>query len=182
MKSVTLIQQYWTGTFSEVVNYQECNVNIDDIISITPKEIYVEDLTLASHIKHDSKFLKVLGTLVVTKGQNLTVLQSPDEINELIKQGDSSLILRGCEDLESYIDKRTRGYAINEKIIAERDKQARLNEKYTKVLKRGLLVVALGYLMFSIVYPQQSYEVLGVMQQTVTKAVESLASVLSRWL
>jgi hypothetical protein len=182
MKSITLIQQCWTGTFGEVVKYKECSVNVDDILSITPREIYVEDLTLSSHIKHDSKFLKVLGALVVTKSQNLTILQSPDEINELIKQGDSSLNLMGCEDLESYIDKRTRGYAINEKIIAERDKQARLNERYTKVLKCGLLVVALGYLMFSVVYPQQSYEVLGVMRQTITKVVESLASVLSRWL
>ena len=177
-----MIQQYWTGTFEEVVNYQECNVNIDDIISIILKEIYVEDLTLASHIKHNSKFLKVIGALVVTKGQNLTVLQSPDEINELIKQGDSSLNLMGCEDLDAYIDKRTRGYLVNEKIIAERDKQARLNERYTKVLKHGLLVVALGYLIFSVVYPQQSYEVLSIIQRTVTNAVESLASVLSRWL
>jgi hypothetical protein len=182
MKSVTLIQQYWTGTFNEVVNYQECSVNIDDILSITPREIYVEDLTLASHIKHDSKFLKVLGALVVTKGQNLTVLQSPDEINEVIKQGASSLKLMGSEDLDAYIDKRTRDYVVNERIIAERDKQTRLNERFTKVLKRGLLVVALGYLVFSVVYPQQSYEVLGVMQQTVTNVVESLASVLSRWL
>ena len=72
--NITVIQQCWTGMFSESVYWQNRDIDVDDILSIEPKEIYVEDLTLASHFRHDSKFLKALGSTILTSYGDITTL------------------------------------------------------------------------------------------------------------
>ena len=86
MKVIMITEQRWTGMFNEEIEWYNCNLHVDEILSVTPKEIYVEDLTLLSHFEHDSKFLKALGSEIETKQGNIVTLQSPDEIDELILQ------------------------------------------------------------------------------------------------
>ena len=108
MKMITVIQRYWTGMFNEEINWRYREIDVEDILSIEPKEIHIEDLTLLSHFKHNSKFLKALGSTVVTRKGEVTTLQSPDEIHQLIEQKNNDLKTFNYDDLDEYLDLKAR--------------------------------------------------------------------------
>lgn len=153
MKTITVIQQCWTGMFSESIYWQ--TRDIDEISSIAPKEIYIEDLTLASHFEHDSKFLKALGSTISTSYGDITTLQSPDEIYQLAHQENSTSEI---SDFDAYLDMKARSYPENDWILSERDRQAKVIEKQDKIIKLFCLFLLATFLVFSLIYPQKSYE------------------------
>lgn len=157
MKMITVIQRYWTGMFNEEINWQYCNINVEDILSIEPKEIHIEDLTLLGHFKHNSKFLKALGSTVVTRKGEVTTLQSPDEMHQLIEQMDANSKILDYSDLDEYLDIKARSYQLNNHILAERDRQARSIEKQNKMIKWFCLCMLTIFLTFSLIYPHQTY-------------------------
>ena len=155
MEMITVIQQCWTGMFSESIYWQNRDIDVDDILSIEPKEIYIEDLTLASHFAHDSKFLKALGSTIVTSQGNIVTLQSPNEIQQLLQQENSA---SDISDFDAYLDMKARSYPENDWILSERDKQSKVIEKQNKIIKLFCLFLLATFLIFSLIYPQRSYE------------------------
>lgn len=160
---ITVIQQCWTGMFSESIYWQTRDIDADEILSIEPKEIYIEDLTLASHFAHDSKFLKALGATIVTSRGNIVTLQSPDEIYQLTHQENSS---SDISDFDAYLDMKARSYPENDWILSERDRQTRAIEKTNKIIKSCCLFLLATFLIFSLIYPQKSYELVRDMLST----------------
>ena len=152
---ITVTQQCWTGMFSESIYWQNRDIDVDDILSIEPKEIYIEDLTLASHFAHDSKFLKALGSTISTSYGCITTLQSPNEIQQLLQQEDMT---SNISDFDAYLDMKARSYPENDWILSERDKQARSIEKQNKIIKLFCLFLLAVFIVFSLIYPQRSYE------------------------
>lgn len=127
MKIITVTQQHWTGMFNETIEWYNRNLHVDDILSVTPKEIYIEDLTLLSHFEHDSKFLKALGSEIETKQGTIVTLQSPEEIDQAIKESPYDFKEKmqrenGYNNLSKYINKKARSYPANKQILIERNK------------------------------------------------------------
>lgn len=163
MKIITVTEQTWTGMFNEKIEWYNRNLHVDEILSVTPKEIYVEDLTLLSHFEHDSKFLKALGSEIETNQGSIITLQSPDEIDELILQSPYELEEQmqrenNYDNLRDYINRKTRSYPPNTPILKERDKQAKTIEKKNKIIKHICLFMLVTFIIFSIIYPHKSYE------------------------
>lgn len=165
MKVILITQQHWTGLFNEEIKWKNYNLHVDDILSVTPKEIYVEDLTLLSHFEHDSKFLKALGSNIETKQGNIVTLQSPEEIDQAIKESPYDVKKKlqrenAYNNLSEYINKKARSYPENNHILIERDKQTKTIEKQNKMIKYFWLFMLLTFIVFSITYPQKSYELI----------------------
>lgn len=177
MKMITVIQRYWTGMFNEEINWQYCNIDVEDILSIEPKEIHIEDLTLLSHFKHNSKFLKALGSKVVTRKGEVITLQSPDEIHQLIEQTDTNSKTLDSIDLDEYLDIKARSYQLNNHIFAERDRQARSIEKQNKMIKWFCLFMTVIFISFSLIYPQQSYEFVEGLMIDVANAIDKILKI-----
>lgn len=177
MEMITVIQRYWTGMFNEEINWHYCNINVEDILSIEPKEIYIEDLTLLSHFKHNAKFLKALGSTVVTRKGEVTTLQSPDEIHQLIEQKDTNSKTLDYSDLDEYLDMKARSYQLNNYIFAERDRQTRSIEKQNKMIKWFCLFMTVIFISFSLIYPQQSYEFVKDLMIDIANAIDKILKV-----
>lgn len=182
MKMITVIQRYWTGMFNEEINWQYCNINVEDILSIEPKEIHIEDLTLLSHFKHNSKFLKALGSTVVTRKGEVTTLQSPDEIHQLIEQKNNDLKTFNYDDLDEYLDLKARSYQLNNHILEERDRQARSIEKQNKMLKWFCLCMLMIFLIFSLIYPYQTYSLVRDELINVANGISKVLEIFSSYL
>ena len=61
-------------------------------------------------------------------------------------------------DFDSYLDMKARSYPENDWILSERDKQARSIEKQNKIIKLFCLFLLAVFIVFSLIYPQRSYE------------------------
>lgn len=149
-------------------------MHVDDILSVTPKEIYVEDLTLLSHFEHDSKFLKALGSEIETKQGTIVTLQSPEEIDQAIKQSPYDIKEKMQQEslydnLSEYITRKARSYPENTTILEERDTQAKIIEKKNKIIKYICLFMLVTFIIFSIIYPQKSYELVNYGLASVSK-------------
>lgn len=177
MKMITVIQRYWTGMFNEEINWQYCNINVEDILSIEPKEMHIEDLTLLSHFKHNSKFLKALGSTVMTRKGEVITLQSPDEIHRLIEQMDVDSKTLDYSDLDEYLDMKARSYQLNDYIFAERDRQARSIEKQNRMIRWFCLCMTVIFISFTLIYPQQSYEFVKDLMIDVANAIDKILKV-----
>lgn len=177
MKMITVIRRYWTGMFNEEINWQYCNINVEDILSIEPKEIHIEDLTLLSHFKHNSKFLKALGSTVMTCKGEVTTLQSPDEIHQLIEQADANSKTLDYSDLDEYLDIKARSYQLNDHIFAERDRQSRSIEKQNKMIKWFCLFVTVIFIGFTLISPQQSYEFVKDLMIDAANAIDKILKI-----
>lgn len=174
---ITVIQRYWTGMFNEEINWRYREIDVEDILSIEPKEIHIEDLTLLSHFKHNSKFLKALGSTVVTRKGEVTTLQSPDEIHQLIEQKNNDLKTFNYDDLDEYLDLKARSYQLNNHILEERDRQARSIEKQNKMMKWFCLCMTVIFISFSLIYPQQSYELVKDLMIDVANAIDKILKI-----
>lgn len=177
MKMITVIQRYWTGMFNEEINWQYCNINVEDILSIEPEEIHIEDLTLLSHFKHNSKFLKALGSTVVTRKGEIITLQSPAEIHQLIEQTDDNSKTLDYSDLDEYLDIKARSYQLNNHIFVERDRHARSIEKQNKMINWFCLCMTVIFISFSLIYPQQSYELVKDLMIDVANAIDKILKI-----
>lgn len=179
MKVILITQQYWTGLFNEEIKWENYNLHVDDILSVTPKEIYIEDLTLLSHFEHDSKFLKALGSEIETKQGTIVTLQSPEEIDQVIKESPYDFKEKlqrenAYNNLSEYINKKARSYPKNNYILTERNKQAKTIEKKNKVIKCFCLFMLVTFIIFSIIYPQKSYELINYWLNGGTKFIKDL--------
>lgn len=177
MKVIMITQQCWTGMFNETIKWYNYNLNVDDILSITPKEIYVEDLTLLSHFEHDSKFLKALGSTVQTNNGEITTLQSPDEINQLIQQTNYNSKALSYNELRDYINIKARSYPENNYILTERDQQEEFRKKQNQIIKYICLFLLVTFIVFSIIYPQKSYEVINTSLQCTASFIKDITRV-----
>lgn len=174
MKIIMVTEQSWTGMFNEEIEWYNRNLHVDEILSIKPKEIYVEDLTLLSHFEHNSKFLKALGSEIETKQGNIITLQSPDEIDEQIRQSPYELKQQMQREniynnLNEYITRKARSYPPNTPILIERDKETKTIEKKNKIIKYICLFILVTFIIFSIIYPHKSYELVNYGLANVSK-------------
>ena len=91
-----------------------------------------------------------------------------------MQQEDS--IALDCDSLHDYIQAKARSYPENDWILAERDKQSRRFERQNKIIKLVCIFLLVTFLIFSLIYPQKSIELI----RTLTNSASQFFTDLTR--
>ena len=84
MTTIILIAQYWDNWFDETLNWYEEEIDVNDILAIQPKEIYLESCNFTNRMRYATDPLRGLGSHITTNKGDIITIQSPDEIQQLI--------------------------------------------------------------------------------------------------
>ena len=116
MTTIKLICQHWDGAFNETLNWYNCDIDVDDILEIKPKEILIESCDFFSRLNYETDPLLTLGSNVLTKKGSIVTIQSPDEIEKLIKEPDNKDYILDQNNFDDYVYKKASNYINNEYI------------------------------------------------------------------
>lgn len=160
MTTIKLTAQYWDGMFDETLNWYKCDIDVGDILEIQPKEILIESCNFFSRLNYETDPLRALGSKVLTKKGSIVVIQSPDEIEKLIKEPNNKEYIVDQDNIDDYISKKARNYIKNEYILSVRDNKKAMLKQRNEIAKTCLKILGVIFVVCFVCFPVTTYEFL----------------------
>lgn len=158
MSTINLTAQHWDGMFNETLNWYNCEIDVDDILEIKPKEILIESCDFFSRLSYETDPLRALGSHVLTRNGDIIVIQSPDEIENLIKEPDNKEYIVNHNNIDDYISKKASNYINNEYILSVRNNKKAMLKLENQIAKICLKLLGIIFVICIICFPMATYE------------------------
>ena len=157
MITIKLIAQYWDNWFDETLNWYEQEIDVNDILAIQPKEIYLESCNFTSRMRYETDPLRGLGSHVTTNKGDIITIQSPDEIQQLINNPHDKSNVIDFNNIDAYIFEKANNYIKNKPILSVRAVKKAELERSNKIANNILKIVGIICVVFTIIFPITTY-------------------------
>lgn len=157
LTTIKLIAQYWDDWFDETLNWYEEEIDVNDILTIQPKEIYLESCNFTNRIRYGTGPLRGLGSHVTTNKGDIITIQSPDEIQQLINNPHDKSNVIDFNNIDDYISKKANNYIKNKPILFVRAVKKAELERNNKIVNNILKIVGIICVVFAIIFPITTY-------------------------